>query len=281
LTVIDFIGNYKNNFLVPIALYGDTSYNKDTIRKLLSSGSSFIPGTSTINFDKIAREKIFEAIDAANMQMRRDLVNDYTLLKFKLGRSPMMVDFINHGSRDPYLYVNYSRSYYNFVKSIDTDLENTLSNHETLLLELFSTEINNSKRVEESILLKELIEKGEIELKQFRNLIQTEFGYEVSDETIASCINNLNFKFVKKEKQIVSQENVLLIIGEDLKSALQNETFQTYLIDSIDCSIIMFKQLYKKEKFIGGLIRYNKYSRKDVCRVLNWPQDDKQHCLWL
>jgi superfamily II DNA or RNA helicase len=35
LTVIDFIGNYKNNFLVPIALYGDTSYNKDTIRKLI------------------------------------------------------------------------------------------------------------------------------------------------------------------------------------------------------------------------------------------------------
>jgi superfamily II DNA or RNA helicase/HKD family nuclease/SOS-response transcriptional repressor LexA len=273
LTVIDFIGNYKNNFLVPIALYGDTSYNKDTIRKLLSSGSSFIPGTSTINFDRIAREKIFEAIDAANMQMRRDLVNDYTLLKFKLGRSPMMVDFINHGSRDPYLYVNYSRSYYNFVKSIDTDLENTLSNNETLLLELFSIEINNSKRVEESILLKELIEKGEIELKQFKNLIQTEFGYKVSDETIASCINNLNFKFIKKEKQIVSQENVRLIIGEDLKSALRNETFQTYLIDSIDCSIIMFKQLYKKEKFIGGLIRYNKYSRKDVCRVLNWPQD--------
>lgn len=274
LTVIDFIGNYKNNFLVPIALYGDTSYNKDTIRKLLSSGSSFIPGTSTINFDKIAREKIFEAIDAANMQMRRDLVNDYTLLKFKLGRSPMMVDFINYGSRDPYLYVNYSRSYYNFVKSIDTNLENTLSNHESLLLELFSTEINNSKRVEESILLKELIEKGEIELKQFRNLIQTEFGYEVSDETITSCINNLNFEFVKKEKQIVSQENVRLLIGEHLKSALQNETFQTYLIDSIDCSIIKFKKFYKKEKFIGGLIRNNKYSRKDVCRILNWPKDE-------
>lgn len=26
LTVIDFIGNYSNNFLVPIALYGDTSF---------------------------------------------------------------------------------------------------------------------------------------------------------------------------------------------------------------------------------------------------------------
>ncbi len=52
LTVIDFIGNYNKNYLVPIALYGDTSYNKDTLRKCLSSGSALIPGSSTINFDE-------------------------------------------------------------------------------------------------------------------------------------------------------------------------------------------------------------------------------------
>lgn len=274
LTVIDFIGNYKNNFLVPIALYGDTSYNKDTIRKLLSSGSSLIPGTSTINFDRIAREKIFEAIDAANMQLRRDLINDYNLLKFKLGKYPMMVDFLNHGSRDPYLYVTYSRSYYNFVKSVEENFENHLSANEILLLELFSTEINNAKRVEESILLKELIEKSEINLIQFKSIIQNEFGYDLTDETIASCINNLNFKFVRKDKENITQENEQLRIGEDLMNALQNVTFQTYLLDSIDCSIRKFIQLFKKEKYVGGLIRYNKYSRKDVCRILNWPKDE-------
>jgi superfamily II DNA or RNA helicase len=32
VTVI-FIGNYENNYLIPIALYGDTSYNKDSLRK--------------------------------------------------------------------------------------------------------------------------------------------------------------------------------------------------------------------------------------------------------
>ena len=103
--MIDFIGNYKNNFLVPIALYGDTSYNKDALRKHMVSGSSFIPGTSTINFDEISRAKIFEAIDAANMQLKRDLVKDYNLLKFRLGRIPMMIDFINQGSRDPQLFI--------------------------------------------------------------------------------------------------------------------------------------------------------------------------------
>src|SRR5690606_9682297 len=43
LTVIDFIGNYKNNFMVPIALYGDESYNKDTLRRLLARENCFIP----------------------------------------------------------------------------------------------------------------------------------------------------------------------------------------------------------------------------------------------
>ncbi|MBL0006642.1 MAG: hypothetical protein IPP25_05485 [Saprospiraceae bacterium] len=91
-------------------------YNKDSLRKLVSSGSNLIPGTSTINFDKITRERIFESIDAAKMQLKRDLVNDYNLLKFRLGRIPMMVDFINYGLRDPQLFSNYSKSYFNFVK---------------------------------------------------------------------------------------------------------------------------------------------------------------------
>jgi superfamily II DNA or RNA helicase len=81
LTVIDFIGNYKNNYLVPIALYGDNSYNKDTLRKLISGKSSFIPGSSTINFDEITKAKIFESINTANMQQKKDLIKDYRLLK--------------------------------------------------------------------------------------------------------------------------------------------------------------------------------------------------------
>ncbi len=102
LTVIDFIGNYSNNYLVPIALYGDASYNKDNLRKLLAGESEVLPGASTVNFERIAKERIFDAINKAKMSRKKDLVNDYTLLKFQLGRSPMMMDFVNHGSRDPY-----------------------------------------------------------------------------------------------------------------------------------------------------------------------------------
>ncbi len=161
LTVIDFIGNYENNYLIPIALYGDTSYNKDSLRKLITEGSRMIPGASTINFDKITKERIFQSIDSANMRLFSDLKKDYNLLKFKLGKIPMMMDFIEHGSRDPYLYVNYSSSYYNFIVKVEKENNLELSKKQRKLLELFAKEINNSKRVEESLIIKLAIESGE------------------------------------------------------------------------------------------------------------------------
>jgi superfamily II DNA or RNA helicase len=63
VVILDFIGNYNNNFMIPIALSGDRSYNPDTIRKYIISGNSTIPGASTVHFDEIAKDKIFSSID--------------------------------------------------------------------------------------------------------------------------------------------------------------------------------------------------------------------------
>lgn len=63
VVILDFIGNYKNNFMIPIALSGDRSYNKDTVRRYVMEGSRVIPGSSTIHFDEISKSKIYAAID--------------------------------------------------------------------------------------------------------------------------------------------------------------------------------------------------------------------------
>lgn len=44
VVVLDFIGNYRNNFMIPIALSGDRSYNKDNIRRYVTEGGRVIPG---------------------------------------------------------------------------------------------------------------------------------------------------------------------------------------------------------------------------------------------
>ncbi|OJU40732.1 MAG: hypothetical protein BGN97_05340 [Microbacterium sp. 69-10] len=57
LVVIDFIGNYTNNYLIPIALFGDNSLNKDSIRKKIMDAqeAGAISGLSSVNFDKVSR----------------------------------------------------------------------------------------------------------------------------------------------------------------------------------------------------------------------------------
>jgi superfamily II DNA or RNA helicase len=286
LTVIDFIGNYSNNYLVPIALYGDISHNKDSLRKLISSGSRLLPGTSTINFDKIAKEEIFKAIDAANMQLRKDLEKDYQLLKFKLGRVPMMVDFLDHGARDPILYSDYSKSYFNFVAIQEDGIAEKMNGPQRKLLELFSNEINNAKRIEESLMLKGLIKHGQVDVEEFCENIFTRYGHTVSRETIISCLRNLNFKFTTENKggkkipvgeiyglNVATLSDQIIMIDKDFKNHFENNYFHKFLMDSMEYSIRTYDENFRPENFISGFVLYQKYSRKDVFRILNWDQN--------
>jgi len=253
LTVIDFIGNYKNNYLIPIALYGDISYNKDSLRRLISEGSRMIPGASSINFDEITKAKIFQSIDSANMQLLVDLKNDYNLLKYKLGRIPMMMDFIEHGSRDPFLYVESKGSYFNFINKVDKDLEFDVSNKSVKLLELFSKDINNSKRVEESIILKLLITNGSLDIEELRDLILNQYSYNVSPETIDSSVSNINFEFIREKEKgkllpvrtihnlnIIYKDNNKLFFHDEFKEVLEDSVFRDLLLDTVEYSIYLF-----------------------------------------
>ena len=286
LTVIDFIGNYENNYLIPIALYGDTSYNKDSLRKLINEGSKMIPGASTINFDEITKEKIFQSIDSANMQLLSDLKKDYNLLKFKLGRIPMMMDFIEHGSRDPYLYVNYSGSYYNFVLKVESENNIELPKIQIKLLELFSKEINNSKRVEESLIIKLLIESGNLSVQELKEKVFKKYNYSISDATIKSCVSNLNFEFIREKTggkmlsakeiyklDIIKIEKGNFVLSGVFLSYINQEVFRAFLIDSTDYSLHEYDKLFVPENWQFGFVLYRKYSRKDVFRILNVSQN--------
>tara|TARA_B100000809_G_scaffold263392_1_gene316517 strand:- start:9663 stop:13115 length:3453 start_codon:yes stop_codon:yes gene_type:complete len=282
LTIIDFIGNHKNSYLVPIALYGDTSYNKDTLRKLISEDSKMIPGSSTINFDEITKEKIFTSIDSAKMDNLADLRKDYDLLKFKLGRIPMMMDFIKHGSRDPFLYVNYAKSYFNFVTKVEKTIKQTLSSKQSKLLVLFSREINNGKRITESILLKELIQNKSITVANFKKNIKETYQIEITEKTVNSTIANLNFEFIreKKDKKLISAKEIYnlkivavnhnkIYLENDFIEILQESSFKKYLLDSVEISINSFNKKFEIKNWNDGFILYQKYSRKDVFRILN------------
>lgn len=81
VVVLDFIANYDKNYLIPIALSGDRTGNKDNIRRYLIEGNNVINGASTIYFDAVTRSRIFQSIDSARINTRQNIIDSYQTLK--------------------------------------------------------------------------------------------------------------------------------------------------------------------------------------------------------
>lgn len=118
VVIIDFIGNYEKNFLIPVALSGQTNYNKDSLRQFVCEGSLITPGASTIQFDQITEKRIYQSIDAANFTQVRLIKDSYKQLKEKLGRIPRLKEFEQYGAIDVQLmFQNKSLGCYPMVLS--------------------------------------------------------------------------------------------------------------------------------------------------------------------
>ena len=149
VVILDFIGNYNNNFMIPVALSGDRTYNADTIRKYVISGNNTIPGASTVHFDEIAKEKIFNSIDKIK-GMRSIIKESYISLKNRIGRIPLLFDFYEQGEIDPLVIIREYKTYWKFMENVEKGKYFCkLNDHEKLILEYLSKTILSGVRPSE------------------------------------------------------------------------------------------------------------------------------------
>ncbi len=144
-------------------------------------------------------QRIFDSIDQSNLSLLRDMKMDYNLLKYELGRVPMMMDFLNHGKRDPFSFVAYSKSYYQFVRKVDQNFAADLTSGEVGLLAAFSKEINNGRRVEDSIALEQIIENDSVTVVDVRMDIAANTSTQVE---IVESIIGVESPFIKTEPAV-------------------------------------------------------------------------------
>lgn len=281
LTVIDFIGNYQNNFLVPIALFGDKTYSKENLRKLVNRPEKAIVGASTIHFSRIIKEKIFHSIDTGKLQEKRKLVEEYKLLKGKIGRIPTMIDFINHGERDPFQYIQNYDSYYNFLLSQKEDIE-IISKEELDVLKFLSNEVLNPIRHVDIHLFKTILEEKFIDIGAYKNRYLNENNVVLEHSILDHAVNVINGLFITEKQnknlvkvgqnrnyEIITIDKNLLVIGQTLSKLIQKNDTYKLLLDLCNYSILKLKEL-GFEVFNNDFVLNQRYSRKDVFRILCW-----------
>ena len=280
VVILDFIGNYMNNFMIPIALSGDRSYNKDAMRRYIREGARVIPGSSTIHFDEISKKRIYASIDTARTNDMKLLRESYRTLKYKLGRIPTIRDFKKFGSVDVTKIFEKCGSYHNFLKKYETEYHVHLTNQEEIIIEYFSKKLIAYKRIHELEMLRMLISR-ENRLLQYQKLLQEKYHVGMNEQVEKSVIRNLKNQFPKEEERrkysdcdlVEKNTDGSYSLSSKFQKALLNINFRQMILELLDFGIEQWKEKYGQIYRDTNFTLYQKYTYEDVCRLLNWNKN--------
>lgn len=280
VVVLDFIGNYNNNFMIPVALSGDRTYNKDNMRRYVSEGTSEIPGCSTIHFDAITKERIYKAVDTARLSVTKFLRDKYFELKNKLGKIPALDDFDKFGGIDVSMIINKFGSYPEFLKRYDDTYTISLTEAEEAFLKILSQKYMPGKRIHELILLNTIVNSDAIKWSDFVNTLEATYNLDNSKSLHDSIFNVLSGNFytgfaakLYKDHPFIIENNGIIEKSPVFAKALDKKEFKAIIKEHIEYGICNYKkafgQLFKHRPFQ----LYAKYTYEDVCRLLEWPEN--------
>ena len=283
VVVLDFIGNYSNNFMIPIALSGDRSYNADTIRKYVISGNNTIPGASTVHFDEIAKGKIFASIDKIK-GMKTIIRDSYVSLKNRLGRVPYLLDFYENGEVDPLVIIKEYKTYQAFLKSMEKEnYQGKFTDDEITTLEYLSKTVLSGARPYELEILRKLLKEGTVNFEKFDNDFAVTYGYHVNLDSFDNAVEVLQGKFVSKEEEYQKYSHMDILCREEdrrlkrltgFAKRLENAEFLRQVDDIVEVGLKRYADKYEAgvtEK--SPFVIYEKYSRRDVSLLMNCGKD--------
>ncbi len=287
VVILDFIGNYLNNFLIPVALSGDRTYNQEAIRKYVISGNNVIPGASTIHFDEISKDRIFKSID--KMSGLKDIIGEsYQSLKNRLGYEPRLFDFYEHGEVDPIVIIKNYKTYWQFMERMERNVNRSyadkLTDHEKLVLEYLSKTIITGVRPNELFILKELFEKDTVSVDTIQSKLNEQYGYVITENDIAESAKVLRGCFTSKEAEYQKYKDIDILNfdkAEGIKrllayrTCLANREFRLQVEDIVKVGLARYKDMYANSTETGSpFVLYERYSRRDVSLLMNYGRDN-------
>ena len=279
VVIIDFVGSYNNNFLIPIALSGDRTFNKDNIRRYVLESSKVIPGCSTINFDEISKKRIFQSIDSANFNDIRMIKQEYRELKQKIGKIPTLMDFDKYNAIDPLRFFENKnlKSYYGFLNKYESEYTIELNSIEKLFIEFISKKLASGKRPHELLLLKSILNNDYKLIAMLSKNLKENYNINLSLIARENVINVLTNKFLTGQDKKTYDKCVFIQKQDDDKefyNLLKNKDFKDMVSELIEFGLNRYNKNYSKRYKDTSFQLYQKYTYEDVCRLLEWEKGE-------
>lgn len=160
-----------------------------------------------------------------------------------------------------------------------------LSENEEKVIEFVSKKLANGKRIQELQLLNRMLlyMHGLPKLGLFAGLSadMKAYGKEISSDQKENIVNVMTNEFpAGASKKTYSQCVFIEKEGTDYKPTklfiemLSNKEFYDILKELVDFGISRYERDYKNSYEQTDLVLYQKYTYEDVCRLLNWEQNE-------
>ncbi len=276
VVILDFIGNYEKNFLIPVAVSQDNSYDKEYMKRFIMNGTDMIPGQSSIIFEEIVKERIFENINKNNFSTKKNIERDFNLLEKQLGRIPMLYDFFQRNMIDPSVILKYKKTYDEILRIMRPKIDfGKISPTENNYLRYISSFLTPAKRVHEmailSLILKNKkigIEEIEKELKERYNLIEQRENIENGLKHLAKEIF-ISLSTAKEFYPLIEKyEDYYVCCEEFEKSYKENSYFKNLVDDLIRYNLEYVERNYKQETK-ESILKYKGYTKQEAFWYLN------------
>ena len=266
--VLDFIGNYEKNFLIPIAISQNNSYDKDFMKRFLMNATDFLAGESSISFDEISKERIFENINKTNFSNRKLIEEDFKLLEKQLGRIPYLYDFYEKNMLSPTVILKYKKDYDEVLKNIAPKYRaGNLNNIEKKFLIFLSTFFTPAKRIHEMLILKEILIKQKLNIKEIslpnqENNIRNAFEH-LSKEIFKTLSTTKSFEPVlyKKDEEYYLDEN--------FRNSYKNNSYFKILIDDLIKYNLAFAEKNYNNFVKESVKLFGEYTKQEAFWYLN------------
>lgn len=277
LVVIDFIGNYANNFLIPIALFGDNSLNKESLRQNLIAAeeAGALPGLSSVQFDKISQERVLASIRDTKLDDMSRLKAAIVAMRNRVGGVPQLWDFFRFESVDPVLLATKKEHYPALVESaLKVDVE--LPGEAGRTLQLLSHEVLPAKRAHEFVLLRALLDDVRVPLPRLESMFRDR-GLPASRAHVQSAIDTLTLDgfaepdWKRYRRGIVDRDGKFAVaLKPEVATAYRsNADFSRAVDDLLVTGLALVNKDYNPSlAFTPG----RQYSRKEALRLLCWPR---------
>ena len=279
VTVLDFIGLYQNNFMIPQALSESRSGNKDTLRRFVQEGNSTLPGVSTVHFSEQAKSRIFKSIEQATMNSGAVLYDGWKALENQLGRVPRLIDFDRYHGLDPVLiFSNKSyQTYPEFLKKKCRIQVPELSELELNFLRFVCTQWANGKRPHELWLLDALIHHPDCWKEAFLKTLHDN-GFDLKEKTWINLYNQFRQQWLKGgELAGWQKKNVRFLedekhLAKPFIQALKNPAFVDAMDEVIEFGINRWRHEYPNFYKNTWLNLDKMYTYTDSFRLMDFPQ---------